>query len=82
MVQFYPWFKFYSILFQTYYHTLSYPKTKENKIQTKDKIVAQNIYNKKVEFGSTFNFHSWPFVHYLYFIRVCKIYVHMQKFTL
>ena len=24
--QFYPWFKFNSPLFQTYYHTLSYPK--------------------------------------------------------
>ena len=31
-VQFYPWFKFYFPLFQTTYHTLPYPKTKENKI--------------------------------------------------
>ena len=32
VVQFYPWFKFYFLLFQTRYHTLPYPKTKENKI--------------------------------------------------
>ena len=32
VVQFYPWFKFYFPLFQTHYHTLQYPKTKENKI--------------------------------------------------
>ena len=27
VVQFYPWSKFYFILFQTHYHTLPYPKT-------------------------------------------------------
>ena len=32
VVQFYPWFKFYFLLFQTHYHTLPYPKTKGNKI--------------------------------------------------
>ena len=32
VVQFYAWFKFYSLLCQTHYHTLPYPKTKENKI--------------------------------------------------
>ena len=32
VVQFYPWFKFYFPLFQTHYHTLPYPETKENKI--------------------------------------------------
>ena len=32
VVQFYPWFKFYFPLFQTHYHTLPQPKTKENKI--------------------------------------------------
>ena len=32
VVQFYPRFKFYFPLYKTYYHTLSYPKTKENKI--------------------------------------------------
>ena len=31
VVQFHPWFKFYFPLFQTHYHTLQYPKTKENK---------------------------------------------------
>ena len=43
MVQFYPWFKFYFPLFQTCNHTLQYPKTKENKIWTKDKL-DHNIY--------------------------------------
>ena len=38
VVKFYPWFKFYFPLFQTHHHTLQYPKTKENKIWTKDKI--------------------------------------------
>ena len=32
VVQFYPRFRFYFLLFQTHYHTLQYPKTKENKI--------------------------------------------------
>ena len=32
VVQFYPWFKFYFLLFQNHYHILPYPKTKENKI--------------------------------------------------
>ena len=32
VVQFYPWFKFYFLLFQTRYHVLTYPKTKEDKI--------------------------------------------------
>ena len=43
VVQFYSWFKFFFPLFQTYYHTLPYPKTKENKISTKDKIEPQLI---------------------------------------
>ena len=42
VVQFYPWFKFYFLLFQTHYHTLPYPKTKENEISTKDKIEPQH----------------------------------------
>ena len=41
--QSYLWFKFYFPLFQTHYHTLPCPKTKENKIYTKDKIEPQNI---------------------------------------
>ena len=32
VIQFYPWFKFHSPLFQTHYHTFPCPKTKENKI--------------------------------------------------
>ena len=32
LFQFCPWFKFYFPLFQTHHHTLSYPKTKYNKI--------------------------------------------------
>ena len=32
VVQFYPWFKFCFPLFQTHYHTLQYPQTKEKKI--------------------------------------------------
>ena len=31
VVQFYPWFNFYFPLFQTHYHMLPCPKTKENK---------------------------------------------------
>ena len=39
VVQFYPWIKFYFLLFQTRYHTLPYTvSNKENKIQTKDKL--------------------------------------------
>ena len=42
-VQFYPWFIFSFPLFQTHYHILQYPKTKEDKILTKDKIEPQHI---------------------------------------
>ena len=38
VVQFYPWIKFYFLLFQIRYHTLPYTITKEKKIQTKDKL--------------------------------------------
>ena len=31
VVQFYTWFKFYFLLFQTHYHTLPRPKTKGDK---------------------------------------------------
>ena len=48
MVQFYPWFKFYSPLFRTHYHTLPYPKPRENIIQTKDNIELEHMYNGKV----------------------------------
>ena len=30
VVQFYPWFNSYFLLFQTHYHTIPYPKTKQN----------------------------------------------------
>ena len=43
VVQFYPWFKFYFLLFQTHCDTLQYPKTKENKIWTKDEIEPQHL---------------------------------------
>ena len=33
---YYTWLKFYFPLFQTHYYTLSFPKTKENKIYTKE----------------------------------------------
>ena len=42
VLQFCPSFKFYFPLFQTHYRTLQYPKTKENKIWTKDKIKPQH----------------------------------------
>ena len=34
---------FIFFVFQTHYHTLLYPETKENKILTKDKIEPQHI---------------------------------------
>ena len=43
VAQFFPWFKFYFPLFQTHYDTLPYPKTKGNKIWTKDKIEPQHM---------------------------------------
>ena len=38
-----PWFNFWFLLFETHYHTLPYPKPKENTIQTKDKIEPQPL---------------------------------------
>lgn len=43
MVQFYPWIKCFFIVSNLLHHTLSYSKTKENKILTKDKIEPQHI---------------------------------------
>ena len=43
VVQFYHWFKFYFLLFQTHCHTLPYPNAKEKKISTKDKIEPQHM---------------------------------------
>ena len=42
-VYIYLWFKFYFPVFQSHYQTLPYPKTKENKIKTKDKIEPQHL---------------------------------------
>ena len=39
----YPWFKFYFTLFEIHYNTLPYPKAKEYKIKTKDKIEPQHM---------------------------------------
>ena len=39
----YPWFKFYFTLFEIHYNTLLYPKAKEYKIKTKDKIEPQHM---------------------------------------
>ena len=38
VVQFYPWFRFDFLLFQTHYHTLLYPKRKERKRILKPRI--------------------------------------------
>ena len=40
MVQFYPWFKFYLLLFQMHYHIITIP---ENKRETKDEIEPQHL---------------------------------------
>ena len=46
VVQIYPWFKFSFLLFQSHYHTLPYPKTKENKCKPRIKL-NHNIYIHK-----------------------------------
>ena len=46
MVQIYPWFKFSFLLFQSHYHTLPCPKTKENKCKPRIKL-NHNIYIHK-----------------------------------
>ena len=43
VVQFYPWFKFYFLLFLGMLMYDNEFKTKENKIKTKDKIEPQHI---------------------------------------
>ena len=43
-------------MFQSHYHTLPYPKTKENKIEAKDKIEAQHIYSRKALLEITHKF--------------------------
>ena len=51
VVQFYPWFKFYFLLFQTHYHT-SYPYTitKESKIEPRRKIEPQHVRKQGIVF--------------------------------
>ena len=44
-LQFYSWFNFFFLLFQTNYHTLPYRKTKEKKFKPKIKL-NQKIYNR------------------------------------
>ena len=46
MVQFYPWFKFYFLLFLGMVMYNNELETKENKIYTKDKIKPQQAYCK------------------------------------
>ena len=41
-------FSFVSNSLSCYYHTLAYPKTKEKKIWTKDKIEPQHIYQSRI----------------------------------
>ena len=65
VVQFYPWFKFSLPLFQTHYHTLSYSKTKENKIQTKDKIKPQQLQQQQL--------YVWMIIDKLQVETTCKI---------
>ena len=48
VVQFYPWFNFNFLLYQTRYHILPYPQTKQNP-QTKE---TQYIYNTNLAFLS------------------------------
>ena len=43
VVQFYPWFNFYFLLFQTHYQTLPYPPKKKLKIKPRIKL-NHNIY--------------------------------------
>ena len=54
-VQFYSWFKFYFPFFKTDCHILTYPKTKGNKVKTKDKIEPQHIYIFFLIIGVTYN---------------------------
>lgn len=37
VVQYYPWFNFYFLLFLAHYHTIRYPKTKEKKFKKRIK---------------------------------------------
>ena len=52
---FYPWFKFYFPLFLTHYHTLPYPKTRENKFKLRIKL-NHNVYVDSHTFMLIFNY--------------------------
>ena len=52
---FYPWFKFYFPLFLTHYHTLPYPKTRENKFKLRIKL-NHNVYVDSHKFMLIFNY--------------------------
>ena len=56
VVQFYPWIKFYFLLFQTHYHVLTYPKTLK-KIKFKPRIKL-NHNNFKMTVPLVCNFRS------------------------
>ena len=55
VVQCYPWFKFYFVLNSLSY-TIQCPKTKGNKILTKDKIEPQHNYTSIYKSASDYNF--------------------------
>ena len=46
VVQFYPWFKFYFLLFQTHYHTLLLPKTKKKRKFKARMTLNHDVFNK------------------------------------
>ena len=52
---FYPWFKFYFPLFLTHYHTLPYPKTRENKFKLRITL-NHNVYVDSHIFMLIFNY--------------------------
>ena len=52
-------FKLIIMLLSCYYQTLPYPKTKEKKIWTKDKIEPQHIYTSRTDFVIDFSTNLW-----------------------
>ena len=56
-----------NLLFQTYYHALPYPKARENKVQSKDKVEPQHFHLywvaslSRVKFASVKNTLNWSF---------------------
>ena len=66
VVQFYHWFEFYFLLFQTHYHTLPYPKAKEKKISTEDKIEPQHMIYYASQRCEELLATIWNFMHSMY----------------